>query len=197
MPRLTGIFEQFIDLDKVTPFELLTWLKSKVEIHYLVNFLGNRMLYPQTTPLTRAELEIDLAILREGLKRNPGVVYDLKNEKLVIPEQYIERFPGDLLIPAIIEAISPKGVNKIYKKGSWKTNIIGSSFAVEDPGKLSSDNLTVPIELEGVKSNLDLGKLVILKFEKNEGILKIAGKELTVFGGEFGLLIDLRIPKNE
>lgn len=192
MPRLTGVFEQLPNLDKISAFDLQDWLSTKVETHYLVNFLGNRIIYPQTIPLSQAELEIDLAILREGLKLSPNLIYNPQTAKFIIPAQFLERFPRELFFKAVIEALKPKGVNKIFVKGLLKPRLIGSVIGFNDSEEISSDDLTADLEIDGLKSKLNLNTLTILKYEKSEGHIKIGTKEFNIEGGDLGLIIDLR-----
>lgn len=91
--RLTGIFDEFSDLDKITPEDVIRWLKPKPDYLYVENLLANRIYYPQVVPLTRQELIVDLAILREALIKNPKFLKK-SAKRLIIPERFIARFPN-------------------------------------------------------------------------------------------------------
>ncbi len=117
MPKLSGVFDSFKNLDQIPTDDINRWLKVKVEDRTLENHLGNRMLYPQTVPITNQELQIDLSILREAVKRNPSVVYNSATGRLNIPTELQTRFGNrQALAEAIMEALelSPSKTN--YQK---------------------------------------------------------------------------------
>ena len=68
MPKFSGLFDSFDNLEKINVENVASFLKNPPQLISLENYLANRILYPQTLPLTEENLEIDLAILREALK---------------------------------------------------------------------------------------------------------------------------------
>lgn len=193
MPHLTGVFEQFPDLDKVPGQNLLSWMQVKVDKHALVNILGNRILYPQTIAINKSEMEIDLAILREAVKQKPALVYEPQTNKLYIPELFLQRFPPPVrLAGVIIEAISPKGLIQIYLK-SKKAKLIGSLISPVDVNKLVSEQKKVKIVVDGVEGTLNPDTLSISRITDSQVKIKIGNKDYIVSGGELGVIIDLRI----
>ena len=70
MPKLSGLFDSFDNLDQIDIDSLILWLKNKPSSIQLENYLANKILYPQITPITADEMKIDLAILREILRLN-------------------------------------------------------------------------------------------------------------------------------
>lgn len=196
MPHLSGVFEQFPDLDKVSPQNLSSWLRIKIDKHDLVNILGNRILYPQTISINKSELEMDLAILREGLKQKPALVYEAQTNKLYIPETFLARLPPlARLAGVIIEAINPKGVIQIFLRGQNKVKLIGSLISPPDVEKLVSDKPKVRINVDGVEGTLNPGSLSISQIEAPQIKIKIEDKDYTVSGGELGVIIDMRVNK--
>lgn len=193
MPHLTGFFAEFPDLDKVAPEDLASWLKNKPESHTLVNFFGNRLLYPQTIAQNPEELEIDFAILREAVKQKPDLVYDPKNAKLYLPQLFLERFPPlSRLAGAIIEALNPGGVTQIYIKDKAVVKIAGTLISPPDVEKLPQDKNGIKIEVNGVAGNLKLDTLSISNIPQLEVNVKIGDKNYNVAGGILGVIIDLR-----
>lgn len=193
MPHLTGVFEQFPDLDKVLAQNLLSWMQVKIDKHSLVNILGNRILYPQTIAVNKSELEIDLAILREAVKQKPALVYEPQTNRLYIPELFLQRFPPLVrLAGVIIEAISPKGLIQIYLK-SKKAKLIGSLISPIDVNKLVSEQRQVKIVVDGVEGTLNPNTLSISRITDSQVKIKISNKDYIVSGGELGVIIDLRI----
>lgn len=194
MPHLSGIFEEFPDLDKVSPLQIETWLKNKPEIHALANFLGNRLLYPQTVALSQSEMEIDLAILREAIKQKPALIADFQRSKLFIPQDYLYRFPPlPRLVGALIEAINPKGVYQIHIKNQNQLKLVGSLISPPDIEKLSQGKKEICVDVGGFASKLRVNTVSISRIEASEVKVIIGGNEYKVNGGELGVIIDLRV----
>lgn len=192
MPHLTGFFAEFPDLDKVNEGDIASWIKSKPESHVLLNFFGNRILYPQTIAQNAEDLEIDFAILREAVKQKPDVVYDFKSNRILLPQLYLDRFPPlPRLAGAIIEALSPRGVTKIYLKDKMAVKLCGTLICPPDLEKVSQSG-SVKIEVNGVAGSLKLNTLSISKISGKEVKIKIADKDYSVNGGVLGVIIDLR-----
>ncbi len=193
MPHLSGVFEEFPDLDKVSSQDLSVWLKNKPDPDILMNFLGNRILYPQTIPLSKSELEIDLAILRQAVKLKPALVYDPQRNKLFLPQSFIQRFPNiTRLAGVIVQAISPKGVNQIYIKNENQVRFAGTVISPVDPSKLPNENQKVKIAINGVESILRLNTLSVSQISQANINVSIGNQDIKVSGGEIGIIIDLR-----
>src|SRR3990167_9440024 len=107
MPKLTGLFSSFDDLDQISPEAIASWLKPAPELTSLENYLANKILYPQAVPLTKHDMQIDLAILREALRMNgpkPGEqksnallggnpFLNITLRKILIPERFLDFVP--------------------------------------------------------------------------------------------------------
>lgn len=127
MNKLTGIFEHFRYLDQIPISDISKWLKYKVKDTDLENFIGNRIIYPQTLPINKLELEIDLAILREALKRQPEVLYDRRLNKIIIPGEFQYRFGTfENLVKAITEVLILKKNTRIYLEENNSIRLVGS-----------------------------------------------------------------------
>lgn len=196
MPHLTGVFEQFPELDKVSSLNLLQWLNIKQDTHALSNILGNRILYPQTIALSESELEVDFAILREAVKQRPMLFYEPQLNRLLIPELFMQRFPPlAKLAGAIIEAISPKGVIQIYSKDKKGLTLVGSLISPVDIKSLKTENSKTKIIVDGVETELNLNTLYISQTPLPEVKIKIGNLDLKAQGGKLGVIIDLRVNK--
>lgn len=194
MPHLSGVFDQFPDLDKTSPEEISAWLKSKPEIHFLINFLGNRIFYPQTVPITQKEMEIDLAILRRGIKLKPSLVFEPQTNKIVIPKLLVDRFPPlSSLVKTIIESINPKGIHLISIKEKSQVSIVGSVISPLSPQKLSSDEKTVILTIGEIKKPLRLSAISLIGLSAPENKILLGDEEFKVAGGALGVLVDLRL----
>ena len=193
MPHLTGFFAEFPDLDKIPPGDIAGWLKNKPESHVLINFFGNRLLYPQTIAQNQKDLEMDFAILREALKQKPEVVYDPKSSRILLPELYIDRFPLARLAGAVVEALSPDGITQIYVKDNKTVKLAGTLIRPHEIEDLAKAGSSVKIEVGGVAGVLKINSLNISQIEGSGQKIKIADKEYIVNGGILGIIIDLRI----
>src|SRR3989344_5607683 len=188
MSKLSGLFDQFKYLDQIPTIDISRWLTIKVDNPTIENFLGNRIIYPQTLPLTKGELELDLAILREAIKRQPEVLYQASTNKLVIPESYQNRFGSlEALIVALVEALNFIQVTYIYLKTGQSEKLIGS---VIKPVIALSKDVVAGISVNNQKLGLRTGGITVLPFRDEKLIFKAEGgfQEVVASGGEFGLV---------
>lgn len=189
MPKLTGVFELFGNLDKISPDALNNRLKSREEPHYLQNFIGNRILYPQAVPVSKHEMDLDFALLGEAVRLNKQYFFDEQSKKIVIPESFLGRFPDLARLGIVmVEAIGAPGVSTIYLKGTaWR--FLGTVVA---PSLLSSDG-PLQVTINGKASNVNIGSLVVFPIQQEKVRVKIDSlEEVEVAGGELGLIVDLR-----
>ena len=194
MPHLSGVFDEFPDLDKVSIEEIGSRIKPKPDVHALANFLGNRILYPQTVCLTVEEMELDLAILSLGVKLRPGLFYEPQSNKLLIPQRFVERFPNlELLIKAILEGVNPKGTHVIYIKNNSQLHLVGSVVSPIDPTKLSTDGKNVIFKGLAIEKVLPIGMISVIKTPQKAAKILLNEQEFDIFGGDAGIFIDLRM----
>lgn len=194
MPHLSGVFDQFPDLEKVSAEQLLSWISQKPDIHFVVNFLGNRILYPQTVPLTKKEMELDFAILRAGIRLKPGLVFQPQTNKIVIPKLFVERFlPLKAMALSIIEGINPKGVHLIYYKDGAQLKILGSVISPLNPRNLSLDEKTVNAVIGKQTSALPLNAISVVEPSVSDTKIVLGNEEFKAPGGAVGVIVDLRL----
>lgn len=194
MPHLSGVFDEFADLDKLSIDEIAKGLSFKSETHFLENYLGNRIAYPQAIPLTPQEMELDLAILRVGVKLRPGLFFQPQTNKIFIPKKFEERFPNlELLVRAIIEGVNPKGVHLIYIKDQTQVSLIGSVVSPINPQKMSEDQKTVTFTGLAIIKSLNLGELSFVPTPAKSAKIKLGSQEFDVAGGRVGIVADLRL----
>ena len=194
MPHLSGVFDEFADLDKVPVEEVLKWLPQKPEIHFLTNYIGNRIMYPQAIPLTHTELEIDLAILRAAIKLKPSLVYEPQTNKIIIPKAFADRFPSLADVArAVVDGLNPKGLHNIFVKEISRYKLIGSVISPLNPQKLSSNERTVTFTGNAIRKELPLNMVSVIETPAPEIKMALGGEEFVVAGGDAGVIIDLRI----
>lgn len=196
MPKLSGIFEQFRYIDQIPQSDILKWLPHALQEHTLENFIGNRIIYPQTVPTTKLELEIEMAIFREAVKRQPDVFYDANKKRISIPEEFELRFgTSENLVRCLVESLSFLGVTSIYIKRQLGTDLVGSIVSLNNLTPTAVVNVSINNQVMGIKN----WQANFLPFRDKHLIVKFAGSaDLVASGGPLGLIIDLiHNPKNQ
>ncbi len=219
MVKLSGLFDSFDNLDQISIEAVASWLKFSPQPSKLENYLANRILYPQTIPLTETDMQIDLAILREALKvyaprpdqktnnllgGNPFLNTTLR--KILIPARFLEYVP-DLksLVWAFIDALVLVRNRQDFYQDIWaivltddSDEIVGSVILPQ----FDSSNGKMELSVMGKNYKILPGGLTVIPCPKErcpiaysflEG--KVLGKKsstLEVYGGRLGLVIDGR-----
>ena len=198
MPKVTGIFDIFKNLDQIRIEDIDRWLKPTSQLAFLENYFGNRIYYTQVAPVTLEEMKIDLAILRECLKRNQEFFAE-NGKKIIIPEAFISRLPNlSSLILAYIDAYPVKGIVTVILTSDFKDEILGSIVAPTFKGQGSSVDLLVEGKSYQIKQgNVNIipchSKRCHINFKSKDA--QILGKEeITVeaYGGKLGIVTDCR-----
>lgn len=190
MPKLTGVFSLFKDLDKIPVADITRWIGDKSHIKLIENFIGNRVIYPQTIAFTREDIEIDFAILREALTRQPEILYNKSEKKIVITQDLEARFPPmQKLITLIIETINPKELTQIFLKSPNLNNLIGSVFA--PPGKIPGETVKFKLGLKEVTAKKST--ITFYPYKDHHLTLQFPNSNpIAASGGELGFVLDLR-----
>lgn len=201
MPKVSGIFDAFDDLDKIPAEDVAEWLTSDLRQEYLENYIANRIIYPQVAPVSEKDIDIDLGLLREILK-NTSLFYKPQEKKIYIPDIFVSRLPIlSKLVWSFIDSYHPKGITTLVLTGETKDEVVGTCIAPS----LSGQNGHLEIKLENKNYRIKLGSLTILpctlshchiNFQSKSA--KIMGKnEITfeVLGGKLGIVLDGRIKK--
>lgn len=218
MPKLSGIFDSFDNLDQISADSLISWLKNAPSAQNIENYLANRILYPQSLPLTQLELKLDLTILREALKINgpkadesgsllgDNSFLNITLRKIIIPKRFVTNI-GDLvsLTWAFVDGLL---LNK--KRESWVQDlwtVVVSDDADEIVGSVmlpqfSSKNDILDLQLMGRNFKIKAGSLTVIPCPKDRCEIsykiasgKILGKKedaLQIYGGKLGLMVDGR-----
>lgn len=191
MAKLTGIFENFFDLENLSLEKIDYIPKSINEIKRLENSLGNRVLYPQTIAMDASDLNFDYVLLLQGLKSAPQVVYNQWAKKINITDELEGRFP-DLtkLITVITEAVNPSGVIAILKKMPKGFEQLGT---VITPEKLPTTD-TLDVDVGNQKYQLNKGDVTVLPINARNVIVRIGESTvLNVNGGKIGVVFNLLV----
>lgn len=188
MNKISGIFEKFTSLYNIPPQDISRWLTLKGDETLVGNSMGNRLLYPQTVSVNKSDFEVDIAILREVIKRQPEVIYNASTKRLILTTGLINRFPPLFnLIIIILESVIIKGVTAIYCCGPEKNSIVGT---LVKPEKIEP-NTIVALNGKVIKNNF--GAVTVLPAPNKPAKLKIDSlPEISVIGGEIGIVLDFR-----
>ncbi len=194
MPKLTGIFEKFKDLDTVPSADIISSLKIKGDENLVQNFIGNRVLYSQTVASSSEDLELDHQVLLQALKTHPEIVYDKEGKNFILTGEFTTRFPPFIkLVATIIDAVNPEGLTGIFLRNTQTIRLgtlITSNMAKNALSQTNPKNLNLQINSE--TKNLNPGTINLLSYEGRQLKLKLGNLEIVIPGGEMGIFLDLR-----
>lgn len=219
MSKLPGLFDSFDNLDQIPPEAIASWLKPVPQTISLENYLANRILYPQTFPITERDMQIDLAILREavkingprpGLKKNNTLLGDnpflnITMRKVLIPVKFLKFIPNLMNLTLIfIDALLLYREKQDYFSDLWTIvltddidRVVGSILLpqFESGGAMN-------LKLQSKNYEIRAGSLTVIPCPKarcgiayklqNGKMLGSKENAIEVYGGELGLVIDGR-----
>lgn len=220
MPKLPGLFDSFDNLDQITPEEIASWLKPVPDYQLLENYLANKILYSQTRPISERDMQIDLAVLREALKKNsprpeaqktnsllgdnPFINTTLR--KILIPAKFLNFVPNFLsLVQVFIDAFLLNRKRQDYFQDLWTIvltgdidEVIGSILLPQFEGGTGVMNF----KIQNKNYEIRQGDLVLIPCPKGRCEIayklqkgKLLGREenaFEVYGGRLGLVVDGR-----
>lgn len=212
MPQVNGLFDSFDNVDQIDIGAVITWLKTPVTPVHLENYLANRILYPQTVPVTDYDMKIDLAILREALRMNTqssgtdSPFLNLTTRKLIIPERFLKFVPNLVnLTWAFIDGLLSNRRKEDQFSDLW--TVVVSDDADEIVGSIllpefANSNDKMELKLFDKKYEIKMGSLTVIPCPKDRCEIaykfatgKILGQKeaaLEIYGGKLGLMIDGR-----
>lgn len=220
MPKLTGLFDSFDNLDQIPPEAIASWLKPVPPLDYLENYLATRILYPQTLPLTEQDMQIDLAILREALRLNGPKKDSTKNNvllgdntflnitmrKILIPSVFLTYVPNlTILVRVFIDGLLVNREKKDFFQDLWTIvltyeidEVVGSVLLPQ----FESSGAVMSLKLQDQNYEIRPGTLTVIPCNKDRCEVayklqsgKILGKQesaMEVYGGKLGLVVDGR-----
>lgn len=214
-----GLFDSFDNLDQISTEAVSSWLKPVPLRTYLENYLANKILYPKSLPLTKQDMLVDLAILREALKMNTPKGFQKSNallgdntflnftlRKILIPLRFLEFVPNlAILTTVFIDALLLNRIRKDWFQDIW--TIVLTDTSDEVVGSLvlpqfTDKNALMYCQLLGKNYEIRPGNFVVLPCFKDKCEIgyklqkgRILGKEesaVEIYGGKLGLVIDGR-----
>lgn len=197
MPKVSGVFDIFENLENLQAEDISRWLKGAPDPAALENYLANKVIYPQAVPQTLVEQNIDLAILREALKKNP-IFFKSNQKKIYIPDLFLQ-ITTDIkkIITLFIDAYAPSDFVTFVLSTKQNDEVLGSLIKVN-----GSEGDSLYFNLGGKNFKVKGGNSMILPCPdrvchvsfKSESSTIFGKKELLfeVPGGRLGLIIDGR-----
>ncbi len=219
MPKINGLFDSFDNLDAISVESLIPWLKNPPSLVQLEDYLGNRILYSTTLPLTDFDMKVDLAILREALRingphfgqvegpllgNNPFLNITLR--KIMIPQRFLQYVPDLVSLTwAFVDGLLLRYKTRDLFEDLWTVvltddidEIVGSVLMPRFEGSEGTMNFS----LMGKDYKIQAGSLIVVSCPTSKCQItykfsngKILGKNMSaveVYGGKLGLIIDGR-----
>lgn len=218
MPKLNGLFDSFDNLDSIDINSLVPWLKNlPVTTSQLENYLGNKILYPETLPLTESDMKIDLAILREALRMmGDNLFLNTTLRKIIIPKRFLHFVPDLVSLTwAFVDGLLLNRKKRDQFEDLWTVvvtddmdEIVGSILIPQfgnsqDTMNLSLDGRNYERSSKPAVYKVVAGSLILIKCPKSKSEItykfitgKVLGKNagsVEISGGKLGLMIDGRV----
>lgn len=213
------MFDSFDNLDQIDINLASSWLKNPPSSIQLENYLANKILYPQTLPLTELEMKVDLAIVREAIRLATSKIdqkegsllgnnlfLNITLRKIIIPEKFLP-FTADLTTLAwvFVDALLLNKKRADYFEDLWTVvvsddvdQVVGSVLLP----RFEDQRDTMILNVQGKSFKIRSGSLLFVPCQKDRCEIsykltggKLLGKQesaLEVYGGKLGLLIDGR-----
>lgn len=206
MSRLPGLFDSFDNLDQISPEAIASWIRPIPDLDQLEDYLANRILYPQTIPLTERDMQIDSSILREALKMYKAQLLNTTTRKILIPEKFLNFLPDRLtLVKIFIDAYLLNREKRDYFQDLWTVVLTGGIDEVIGsvlfPQFVGNDG-TMIIKLQDKSYEVRQGNLSLIPCPKDRCEIayeiqkgKLLGSQenaFEVYGGKLGLVVDGR-----
>lgn len=186
MPKLSGVFDQFSKLDQIQAEKINKWLKIKQDQKTLDNFIANRIYYPQTVPVSKLEMEMDLALLREALNLEGDKFFIDNQKKVVIPKEFANRFyPLISLVAAFVDGLNLKELVQFFVNETEGRKRLCSVVSFKPNGLKS-------FKLDGNSYQLKKDALTLLPIKGDNLKLEFNSKTQIVQPGSLGIFVDLR-----
>lgn len=222
MSATTGFFDSFDNLDQIAVSDITRWLKVVPNETAVENYLANKILYPQTLSLTKADFELDLAILREALRTNgpknlkregsllgDSTFLNVTLRKILIPSKLLRFVPNlTTLVWVFVDAFLLERKKRDFFEDLWTIILTGEIDEIVGSVLLPQfidRNGVLELRLENQSYKVRWGSLMVIPcppnrcriaYKFNKG--KILGKQesaIELYGGRIGLFIDARNKK--
>ncbi len=199
MPTFKGVLSYISDIEKIETEKIAAALKFRVNLEIIENQLGNLLLYPHIVPVTEAESNFLLAVLKEILRLEPQNFYNPNLKKIYIPEVCFRIIPNlSKLAFIFIDSLKPVNLTSFFFKSETSgIKNLGTYIKPED----ISNQCFLDVYINQQKFHIPSGNITIIPCSKQKIDLKmesncniIDGKNefiAEVIGGDIGIIIDL------
>ncbi len=193
MPQLSGVFNLFPDLDTISAGEVTALSKQQYDHHFVENHIANRLLYPQSIALTKAELDLDFIILSLAIQKHPEIFFNSNQNRVVIPKIASDYFPPlTRLISVILLTIPSEKVSDIWLKDETNQKLLGSFISQKMIQKINMSG-EIKLSIENEEKTLIPNQLNLIPVsEKTVKVLINQAHSFNAVGGVLGLFVDLR-----
>ncbi|KKR81338.1 MAG: hypothetical protein UU73_C0003G0098 [Candidatus Daviesbacteria bacterium GW2011_GWA1_41_61] len=200
MPSFKSLLEYFPQLESIYPEKVIQWLKGQGSGQILENEMGNRILYPQTIPLSERELFLEMAILREALKVQPSKYYNRNLNRLFIDVDFLERFPdASSLVQAFVDALQPVGLVSLILRSE---NVGSKSVGTLLRPRILKPEGKVTLWVGNQKYDIEIGSFITIPSSLNHLTIKFDSPVAKILdhhklvaevsGGRLGVVVDTR-----
>ncbi len=135
--------EQF--LEKIELSEILDWTNIEIDSEYLLTYIANKVIHPNSVPENKEDLSIDKSILKcllrdifSEYKKITGTQQELIHQILITGDYIYPYFSNEELILFLLDAIQPIGITNLFLDQYGILPILGS---------IAIDNSILPIQL--------------------------------------------------
>lgn len=219
MPKLSGLFGNFDNLDQILPEDVACWLKPVPQHAQIEDYIANKILYPQTVPVTIADMQLELGLLREAVKLNgpkaglqqnallgENPFLNITLRKILIPAKFLNFVPNlSVLTQVFIDALLIDRKKEDWFEDLWTVvltddidEVVGSVLIAQ----FSGNGGVIDINLLGKNYEIAQGGLTAIPCPKDRCEISyklrnglILGKNesaIEVYGGKLGVIVDAR-----
>lgn len=217
---MPGLFDSFDNLDRISAEALASWLKPVPQLTQIENYLANKILYPQALPVSRLEMQLDLAILREALRANgpqgssqkinallgDNPFLNITLRKILIPRRFLEFVP-DLksLVWVFVDALLLNRRREDWFQDLWTVVLTGETDEIVGSvilPQFEKGKGLMKINVQGKSYGVQAGGLMVIPcpglrceivYRIQDGrVLDKTDMAMEVYGGKLGLMIDGR-----
>lgn len=220
MPKLPGLFDTFDNLDQLNVENIAIWIRPAPNLIQLENYLANKILYPNSLPISEPDMKLDLAILREALKLNSPKLsgegketllgsnpfLNISLRKILIPQRFLNFIPSlPNLAWAFVDALLLERKKEDFFWDLWTVIVTGDFDEVVGSillPQFSGRGDTMDLNVLGRVYKILPGSLTVLACPKDRCQIsykirkgKILGKSeaaLEIYGGVLGIMVDGR-----
>lgn len=190
MSKLTGIFESLKDLESVSSEEINRYLVPRKESHLIENHLASLVIYPQSVPVSKDTMSIDVAILKAYAYKFPDFFYIKDQKKMIVSIEFCIRFGGiQKTCSSLIEGLKLDDITQIYLKENQTLKLIGTAITRYIPNSQTS----IPLFLNDLEYKVTAGTCMHYPLKDHHIRFHFGTEtEKTISGGTLGVIVFIK-----